>query len=52
MTVHKTDIDKLHAVVDGRVDYIGCGKTFAKCHELAGVIELNDNEFVEKISYT
>ena len=35
-----TDLDQLHAVVDGRINHRRCGKTFAKCHEVAGFIEL------------
>lgn len=35
-----TDIDRLHRVVEGKVDHRGCGKTFARCHEVAGYVEL------------
>jgi hypothetical protein len=35
-----TDIDRLHKVIDGKAHGRGCGKTFAKCHEVAGLIEL------------
>lgn len=41
-----TDIDALHKVIEKREvgDSLsrGCGKTFARCHELAGVIEVGD----------
>lgn len=41
-----TDIDRLHKVVLG--EYIGkqCGHTYAKCHELAGVLETTYNKNV------
>ena len=35
-----TDIDRLHDVIEERVGGRGCGKTFAVCHILAGLIEL------------
>lgn len=35
----KTDIDRLHKVALGEVKGRGCGKTFLKCHELAGLVE-------------
>ena len=35
-----TDIDRLHDVIDGRTSGRGVGKTFAKCHDVAGLIEL------------
>lgn len=34
----KTNIDKLHDVVNNKDEY---GKTFAKCHDVAGFIELD-----------
>jgi len=36
----KTDINRLHEVVEGSRAGRGCGKTFARCHEIAGIIEL------------
>jgi hypothetical protein len=41
-----TDIGRLHKVVLG--EYIGkqCGHTYAKCHELAGVLETTYNKNV------
>lgn len=33
-----TDIDRLHKVVTGELTGRGCGKTFASCHELFGVL--------------
>ena len=35
----KTDLDRLHAVVEGRLAGRGVGRTFASCHYLAGVLE-------------
>lgn len=35
-----TDIERLHKVVDGKEQGRGCGKTFARCHEVAGLVEL------------
>lgn len=35
-----TDIDRLHNVVDGTLKGQQVGKTFAKCHEVAGLVEL------------
>lgn len=34
-----TNIDRLHAVVEGKLCGRGSGKTYARCHELAGYIE-------------
>lgn len=34
----KTDVDRLRAVVEGRLHGRGCGKTFAACHNLAGLL--------------
>ena len=45
------DLDHLHKVVSGEANYRRCGKTFARCHELASVIELGDLEIVCYISY-
>lgn len=39
-----TDIDRLHNVVDGNKLGRGVGKTFAKCHEIAGLIDLGFKE--------
>ena len=38
----KTDIDRLHKVISGEIYGRGCGKTFARCHELAGIIETSN----------
>ena len=54
----KTDIDQLHNLIKWR-DNIGehnlprnCGKTFLKCHELVGAIEVGDfNTIVIEIPY-
>lgn len=35
-----TDIDRLHRVVEGKERGRGRGKTFARCHEVAGFVEL------------
>lgn len=44
MSDSKTDIDRLHAVVDGQVPYRRAGRTTAACHEVASVIELGETE--------
>ena len=36
----ETNIEHLHAVVDGVVTGRQCGKTTARCHEIAGMIEV------------
>lgn len=36
----KTNIERLHDVIDGKRHGRGTGKTFARCHEVAGLIEL------------
>jgi len=38
----KTDIERLHRVVEGVESGRGSGKTFARCHELAGCIEVGE----------
>lgn len=35
-----TNIDRLHKVVTGEISGRGAGKTFASCHEVAGIVEL------------
>jgi len=35
-----TDLERLQAVKEGRLTGRGCGKTFARCHDVAGAIEL------------
>jgi len=35
-----TDIERLNAVIEGKISGRGCGKTFARVHELASTIEL------------
>lgn len=35
-----TNLDRLHKVVTKEITGRGCGKTFARCHEVAGFIEL------------
>lgn len=35
-----TDIHRLHRVILGDYTGIQCGHTYAKCHELAGVLEI------------
>lgn len=42
----KTDINRLHSVVLGQLVGRGVGKTTAKIHELAGVIELGDSQVI------
>jgi len=37
----KTNINRLHDVVAGQKSGRGAGKTYASCHELAGIIETN-----------
>ena len=43
MTLTPTDIDRLHAVVQGDRYGRGAGNTFAQCHELAAAIHLTTN---------
>lgn len=38
----KTDLDRLHGVVEGTVEGMRCGKTFAQCHEVVSLIELGE----------
>jgi len=38
----KTDIDRLHAVIEGKITGRGVGRTYAKCHEIAGILEVTD----------
>lgn len=38
----KTDIDRLHNVVLEKKDKEWSGETFAKCHEIAGIIEIGE----------
>jgi len=44
----KTDIDRLHAFVEGKTPRtIGSGKTFASCHEAAGILSTcNPDEYI------
>lgn len=39
----KTDIDRLHDVIQGRIYGRGVGKTTARIHELAGYVELGES---------
>jgi hypothetical protein len=41
-----TDINRLHRVILGDYTGIQCGHTYAKCHELAGVLETTCNKNV------
>lgn len=41
-----TDIDRLHDVVGGRVRGGKIGKTYARCHELAGTIETGEHDYI------
>ena len=45
-----TDIDRLHAVVSGKMAGRGCGKTFAKCHEIIGHIDLGETRVTAVVS--
>jgi len=45
-----TDLEHLHKVVRGEVGGRRCGKTYARCHELAGVIELGNKHIFCGIS--
>lgn len=38
----KTDVDALHKVINGEVKGRGRGHTFARCHILAGNVELSN----------
>lgn len=47
-----TDLERLHKVVSGERTSRGCGKTFARCHEIAGAILLGGyNNIIVAISY-
>lgn len=37
-----TDIDRLHDVIDGKLVYRGCGKTYAQCHQIVGFVDLDE----------
>jgi len=37
-----TDLDRLHQVVEGKLRGRGAGRTFAACHNLAGILETCD----------
>lgn len=37
-----TDIERLHKVISGELTGRGCGKTFARCHELAGQVKVGE----------
>ena len=43
MSDTNTDIDRLHSVVLGERYGRGVGRTFAACHNLAGILEMCDN---------
>lgn len=47
----KTNIDQLHKVVSGEVYGRRCGKTFARCHELAAQIELGEKDILCVITH-
>ena len=48
-----TDIERLHDVVTYKVSGRGCGKTYAACHELAGVLEVGkSNKIICIIKYS
>jgi hypothetical protein len=46
MMEEKTDIDRLHAVINGKLTGRGCGKTYATCHEIAGFVEVGETEIL------
>lgn len=46
MTEKKTDIDRLHAVIEGRFCGRGCGKTYAMCQKVAGFVEVGQKEIL------
>ena len=45
-----TNIERLHDVVEGKVAHRGCGKTYAKCHEVAGLVEVGNTHIICIIS--
>ena len=47
-----TDIERLHAVINGDVRGRRVGKTFSKCHEVAGLVELGFTEIFCIIPYS
>jgi len=46
-----TDLDRLHAVLEGKLVGRGVGKTYARCHVLAGLIEVGHREVVVVLSH-
>jgi len=42
----KTDIERLHKVVNKELQGRGVGKTFAKCHDVAGLIQTTDVKYI------
>lgn len=46
----ETNIDHLHDVIEGRTGGRNCGKTFAKCHLIAGYIETGIERIYIKIT--
>ncbi len=43
-------VDRIHDVLEGRICGRGCGKTFARLHQVAGFIELGERLIVVQIS--
>jgi hypothetical protein len=46
MTEKKTDLDRLHGVIEGRFGGRGAGKTYAMCEQVAGFIEVGEIELL------
>jgi len=45
-----TDIDHLHKVISGQIYGRQCGKTYARCHQLAGHIETGHQSIICEVA--
>ena len=45
-----TDIKRLHDVIEGRRTGRGCGKTFARCHQIAGLVEVGEKVILFQVN--
>lgn len=44
--MYTTDLDRLHKVTTKEATYRGAGKTYAKCHEVAGLLEVTEVRYI------
>ena len=51
MSLPKTDICRLHKIVAGELSGEGCGKTTARIHELASIVELGERKVICTITH-